>query len=102
MSRFRFCLLSVAFTSVVCATDYHVGPGQAYTQLGQIAWYGLQAGDTVYIHYQSTPYREKILISGQGTPTNWIRVLGVPGPNGELPIISGNGATTSKNNHYHW
>src|SRR5207249_1824284 len=40
--------------------------------------------------------------SGRGTPTQWIRVLGVPGPNGELPIISGDNATTSTSNHYHY
>jgi hypothetical protein len=84
------------------ATDYHVGPGQAMTQIGQVPWFSLQPGDNVYIHYQPTPYYEKFLISGRGTPTQWIRVLGVPGPNGELPIISGNNATTSKNNHYYW
>ena len=94
--------LALLFTGVMAATDYHVGPGQTYTQIGQVPWYALQAGDTVYIHYQSTPYREKFLISGQGTASQWIRVLGVPGPNGELPIISGSGATTSTNNHYRW
>ena len=104
-SRVRVTQLSAAallFAATAWAADYHVGPGQSYTMIGQVPWYALQAGDTVYIHYQSTPYREKFLISGQGTPAAWIRVIGVPGPNGELPVISGNGATTSKNNHYRW
>jgi hypothetical protein len=83
-------------------TTYHVGPGQPYANIGDVPWYGLVAGDTVYIHYRATPYREKLLISGRGTPTQWIRVLGVPGPAGELPIISGDGATTSTNMHYRW
>ena len=94
--------LSVSFASALLATDYHVGPGQTYTQIGQVPWYSLQPGDSVYIHYRSTPYREKFLISSRGTPTQWIRVLGVPGPNGELPIISGDNATTGSNMHYHW
>lgn len=94
------CVYGVAHESA--ATDYHVGPGQQFTSIGQVAWYNLRAGDTVYIHYRSTPYREKFLISGQGTESQWIRVLGVPGPNGELPIISGDGATTSTNMHYRW
>lgn len=83
-------------------TEYHVGPGQALANLGDVPWYRLQPGDTVYVHWRPAPYREKILISGRGTPTHWIRVLGVPGPNGELPVISGDGATTSRNMHYRW
>jgi hypothetical protein len=79
-----------------------VGPGQAFANIGDVPWYGLQPGDTVYIHHRSTPYREKFLISTRGTPSRWIRVLGVPGPGGELPVISGDGATTSKNMHYRW
>jgi len=83
-------------------TSYHVGPGQTYTTIGAVPWYSLKAGDTVYIHYQSTPYHEKFLVSGQGTASQWIRVLGVGGPNCELPAISGDGATTSKNMHHYW
>ena len=83
-------------------TDYHVGPGQAYANIGDVPWYKLGAGDTVYIHYRATPYKEKFLISGRGTPAQWLRVLGVPGPAGELPVISGDGATTSANMHYRW
>jgi hypothetical protein len=95
-------LVGTLLTMTAAATDYHVGPGQSMTQIGQVPWYALQPGDNVYIHYQPTPYYEKFLISSRGTPTQWIRVLGVPGPNGELPIISGNNATTSNNNHYYW
>ena len=61
-------------------TSYHVGPGQAYATIGAVPWYSLKAGDTVYIHYQNTPYHEKFLVSGQGTASQWIRVLGVGGP----------------------
>jgi hypothetical protein len=83
-------------------SDYHVGPGQRYVNIGDVPWYRLQPGDTVYIHHRSTPYREKLLISTAGTASRWIRVLGVPGPKGELPVVSGDGATTSANMHYHW
>lgn len=83
-------------------TAYRVGPDQAYKTLGGVPWYQLQAGDTVYIHYSSEPYREKILISGRGTADQWIRILGVPGPNGELPVISGNNAVTGKNARFRW
>lgn len=84
-------------------TTYHVGPGKEYSQLGDIPWYKLGPGDTVYIYYKSTPYNEKILISGAGTINQWIRILGVPDPaTGALPIISGNNATTGTNMHHHW
>ena len=84
------------------AVDYHVGPDQAIAKIGDVPWYRLLPGDTVYIHYQASPYHEKVLISTRGTPTQWIRVLGVKGPNGELPIISGDNATTSTNMHNRW
>lgn len=62
--------------------------------LGDVDWNNLQAGDTVRIFWREQPYREKILIRGQGTAQQPIRVCGVPGPNGELPHISGDNATT--------
>jgi hypothetical protein len=83
-------------------TEYHVGPNQPYAKIGDVPWYALSPGSTVYIHWRADPYREKFLVSTAGTASAWIRVLGVPGPNGERPVISGNGATTSKNMHFRW
>lgn len=83
-------------------TTYRVGPQQSLKTLGDVPWPNLKAGDTVYIHHRDEPYREKILISARGTPEQWIRVLGVPGPNGELPVISGDGAVTGKNIRFRW
>jgi hypothetical protein len=84
------------------ATDFHVGPNQNYVTIGEVPWHSLRPGDSVLIHYKPTPYYEKFLISSRGTSTRWIRVLGVPGPGGELPIVSGKNATTSANMHYRW
>lgn len=84
------------------ALDYHVGPNGAYTTIGAVPWYKLLPGDAVYIHWRPTPYYEKFLISTRGTPAKWIRIVGVPGAGGELPVISGKNATTSTNMHYHW
>ncbi|HTJ83458.1 MAG TPA: right-handed parallel beta-helix repeat-containing protein [Polyangiaceae bacterium] len=75
-------------------TDYPVGPGQTYETLGDVPFETLKGGDTVRIFYKPEPYREKIMIGGQGTAEQPIRVCGVAGPNGELPVIDGNGATT--------
>ena len=81
-------------------TTYEVGPGLAFTTLGAVPWNGLQAGDTVAIHYQPQPYHELILISGNGTAAAPIRVLGVAGPNGERPVIDGQNAVLGPNLDY--
>jgi|GEM_PF-490380 len=82
------------------ATTYRVGPGQPYTSIGSVPWFSLQPGDSVKIYWRSTPYREKFQVSGRGTANQWIRVVGVPGPAGQLPVISGDAATTSTNMHF--
>lgn len=80
---------------------YRVGPGQQFTHIGDVPWYSLGPGDTVYIHYQPSPYKEKFLIQGRGRADAWIRVIGVPDPvSGALPVISGDGATTGTTMHY--
>ena len=76
------------------ANVYEVGPGKPYASIGAVPWESLLAGDTVLIYWRSTAYKEKWVICRQGTQSAPITVRGVPGPNGELPIIDGNGATT--------
>jgi hypothetical protein len=80
---------------------YDVGFGQPYASIGAVNLNALSAGDTVRIHWRSDAqggdYREKVNISGQGTADNPIQILGVPGPNGERPVINGAGATTAAN-----
>jgi hypothetical protein len=90
-----------ALVCFICASDaraqsvtYEVGPGKPYTSIGAVPWESLQAGDTVLIHWRSTPYKEKWVISRQGTSSAPITVRGVPGPGGELPVVDGAGATT--------
>lgn len=85
------CLFFHVFTY---ATDYHVGPAQAYTNIGDVPWESMNAGDHVFIHYRSTPYYEKWVINVQATAAQPFSVIGVLGPNGERPVISGDGATT--------
>jgi hypothetical protein len=75
-------------------TDYAVGPGQALTALEQVPWERLAPGDTVRIHYSAAPYRGKFLLAAHGTAERPVRVCGVRGPNGERPVIDGQGATT--------
>ncbi len=81
-------------------TQYDVGPGMAYTSIGAVPWTGLQAGDTVAIHYRPEAYHETILISGNGTADAPIRVMGIAGPNGERPIIDGEDAVINHASDY--
>ncbi len=89
-----FALLSFTSTSRAQGNLFEVGPGKTFASIGQVPWESLQPGDTVLIHWRTTPYKEKFVICRQGTQLAPITVRGVLGPNGELPIIDGNGATT--------
>ena len=78
-------------------SDYPVGPGQRYTRISDVPWGELGPGDTVRIHYRSEPYREKIIIRTDGSEQNPIRICGVSGPNGERPVLDGEGAVNHVN-----
>lgn len=88
-------LLTVLFYGMQAyAAVYHVGPGQAFSAISEIPWSTLQPGDRVYIHWRKEPYKEKWVINRQGTITDPIEVIGVNGPQGQQPVIDGNGAVT--------
>jgi len=88
LAALTFCNLSIPSLAAV----YDVGPGQAYTTIASFDWSALQPGDAVQIHYGI--YHEFIGVTGQGTATQPIRVVGIPDPTtGALPVIDGNGAT---------
>ncbi len=74
--------------------DFHVGPGQPFSAIGDVPWESLEAGDQVLIHWREEVYREKWVINAQGTSQAPILVRGVPGPNGERPVIDGRDAVT--------
>ena len=75
-------------------TVYDVGPGRAYASIGAVPWGSLAAGDRVRIHARTEPYREKILLSNEGTATAPISVCGVADAQGRRPVIDGTNATT--------
>jgi hypothetical protein len=89
-----FALFALHFTAKAQANIYEVGPGKPFLSIGAVPWESLQPGDTVLIHWRSTPYKEKFVLCRQGTESAPITVRGVAGANGELPILDGNGATT--------
>jgi hypothetical protein len=83
-------------------TIYNIGPGQAYTTLGSLPWSDLLPGDTVAIHWQAGGYHEKLLISESGTASEPINIVGIPGPDGQQPVIDGENATTSSQFDYYY
>lgn len=87
-------VLLVAGAQLAWGTVYEVGPGQPYPAVGDVPWESLGPGDEVRIHWRSEPYREKWVLCARGTAEAPIVVRGVPGPGGELPVISGDGAAT--------
>src|SRR5262249_5911197 len=74
--------------------DYQVGPGKPYPNVSDVPMENLGAGDTMRIFWRPDPYRERMAFNGQGTMDQPIRIYGVPGPSGELPVIDGQDATT--------
>jgi hypothetical protein len=96
IGRSRFlplCLLALVAGPAAAAT-YEVGPGKPLAAIGQVPWATLEPGDTVLIHWRSTPYREKWVIARQGTAEAPITVRGVAAADGTRPVIDGSGATT--------
>ena len=86
------CLLTMAGQAL--AIDYEVGPGQTYAAIGEVPWESLAPGDRVLIHWRDTPYKEKWVIGRSGTADQPIVIHGVPAPDGSLPVIDGQDATT--------
>ena len=99
-SLLSLCLLLVLAQSHAWTATYNVGPGQPLASIGAAPWATLQPGDTVRIHWRSTPYKEKWVLCRQGTAAAPITVTGVPGPAGQLPIIDGAGAVTAPGLNY--
>ncbi|MCF6296102.1 MAG: T9SS type A sorting domain-containing protein [Flavobacteriaceae bacterium] len=94
MKNLFITTLLMLVTFFTFAADYHVGPDQSLTTISEVPWATLNAGDRVYIHWRATPYKEKWVINRQGTDTNRIEIIGISGPQGQQPVIDGDGAVT--------
>ncbi|MBX3737237.1 MAG: hypothetical protein KF715_11135 [Candidatus Didemnitutus sp.] len=79
---------------------YHVGPNQQFASLAEVPWTTLAPGNIVRIHWRAEAYKEKLLLSARGTAEKPIKIEGVAGPAGELPVIDGTGATAAANIGY--
>lgn len=97
-------LLGAAALATITITDdeivYRVGPGQPLASLAEVPWKTLAPGNKVLVHWRAQPYAEKILVSTRGTAEAPITLEGVPGPNGELPVIDGTNAVAAANIGY--
>lgn len=91
-----FLLLLLFLPCAAPAAVYEVGPGRPLATISAVPWEALAAGDEVRIHWRAEPYRDKWVICRQGTAASPIVVRGISGPNGEQPVIDGNGATTRR------
>ncbi len=87
-------LLIVVSAGYGCCDTYEVGPSQAYTNISDVPWESVGAGDEVRIHWRAQSYHEKWVIAVEGTEQQPFVVRGVAGPGGELPVIDGRNATT--------
>jgi hypothetical protein len=76
------------------AAVYEVKPSTPLDTIAEVPWATLEPGDLVLIHWRPENYNEKWVIGRSGTAVAPIVVRGVPGPNGELPIIDGRNAVT--------
>jgi len=87
------CLIAL---NACAGTTYEVGPGKVLTAIGAVPWETLAAGDTVLIYAKPNldPYREKWVIARTGTAALPITVRGIADASGNLPVISGESATT--------
>lgn len=77
-------------------TTYDVGPGQKLTELNDVPWLDLQAGDVVNIHYRPEPYRTKFGLRAQGTADAPVVINGVTNEACVRPVISGDKAVTAR------
>jgi hypothetical protein len=94
------CVLAFSLPAVAKGATYEVGPGRPFETPSDVPWEILSAGDVVLIHWRSAPYKDKWVISGQGTDYAPIVIRGVLGPGSQRPIIDGNGAVTRQDLDY--
>ena len=92
--------IMVFFMGSADAAEYQVGPEKSYASIGDVPWESLNPGDMVSIYWRRDPYNEKWVICRRGEEGNPITVRGIPGPDGQLPVIDGRDATTRTSLNY--
>ena len=88
--------LTAVYKWILAGTNYHVGPGQMFTNLASVPWTNLMPNDVVNIHYRPGGYHEIILLSNSGQTNAPITLRGIPDPvTGALPTLDGSNAVAS-------
>jgi len=96
ISPFAIGLLFLITTSrALPAAEYHVGSDHPIKRLEMAPFARLEAGDLLAIHWRPEPYRVKWVLACRGTKDKPIVIRGIPGPDGQLPVIEGDGAITA-------
>ncbi len=75
----------LGLASPAAARELHVGPDQRFSELHKVP--KLQPGDRVFVHWREAPYAAKLAINVSN-----VHVVGVAGPNGQLPTLDGSNA----------
>ncbi len=90
----RWPLLLCLAAPAAHADTYEVGPGLALTEIDQVPFEDLGAGDIVEIHARPTPYKAKFVVGTGGTEAMPLVIRGVRDGDGLRPVIDGEDATT--------
>jgi len=100
----HYLLLSDSSSVMDCATPqwqnsdfshvYDIGPGQQYATPNDFPWENLSAGSLIKIHWRNEAYKNKWVVNVAATQQAPVVILGVPNSSGDLPVISGENATT--------
>lgn len=73
----------------------NVGPHKEYTELTDVPWLSLGAGDVVNIYYRDTAYKTKIGIISVATAQKPFIINGVTDSSCMKPVLDGQGAETA-------
>ncbi len=87
-------LTAVMPSAVNGAQELRVGPSGDLATPDRVPWDALEPGDSVLIEWRAQPYRAKWVLCCRGTDEQPIVIRGVPGPDGELPVIEAENAVT--------
>jgi hypothetical protein len=79
---------------------FEVGPAREFESLADIPWARLEPGDTVLVNWRREPYRTLFVLCRKGTADKPITIRGVLGPDGQRPVISGEGAVVAPGLNY--
>lgn len=91
-----------AYAGCECINDGNCYEVTDETSFDSVPWVNLVAGDTVRIYSRAEPYRRIVGLRSVGTREQPIKVCGVKGTNGELPVINGENAIPISGYLYNW